>query len=84
MFDLEDNKVKDHCHIIGKYRRSTHWGCNISFRLTKKFSVIFNNLWRFESHLMISKKGKFVIKAKVTRNELKKFMDFTIKCNLRF
>ena len=37
LFDAGDNKVRDHCHITGKYRGSTHWSCNINLKLTKKF-----------------------------------------------
>ena len=25
-----DNKVRDHCHITGKYRGSCHWSCNFN------------------------------------------------------
>ena len=25
LFDLGDNKVRDHCHVTGKYRGSAHW-----------------------------------------------------------
>lgn len=35
----DDIKVKDHCDITGKYRRSADRDCNIHIRLTHK--VIF-------------------------------------------
>ena len=25
LFDLGDDKVRDHCHITGKYRGEAHW-----------------------------------------------------------
>ena len=40
LFDVGDNKVRDHCHITRKDRGSAHWSCNINFRLTKKVPVI--------------------------------------------
>ena len=30
-----DVKVKDHCHIIGKYRGSAHKDCNIKIKLNQ-------------------------------------------------
>ena len=40
LFEVGDNKVRDHCHITGKYRGSTHWSCNINLKLTKKVNII--------------------------------------------
>ena len=40
LFDVGDDKVKDHCHITGKYRGAGHWSCNINLKLSKKISVI--------------------------------------------
>ena len=40
LFDFGDNKVRDHCHITGKYRGSAHWSSNINLKLTKNIPVI--------------------------------------------
>ena len=37
LISLDDNKVRDHCHITGKYRGAAHWSCNINLKLVKKF-----------------------------------------------
>ena len=42
LFDVGDDKVRDHCHITGKYRGAARWSCNINLKLTKKISVIFH------------------------------------------
>ena len=52
LFDIRDNKVRDHCHITGKYRGSAHWSCNINFKLTKEVLVIFHNLRGYDGHLI--------------------------------
>ena len=41
LFDVGDNKVRDYDHIIGKYRDSAHWSCNINLKLTEKVPLIF-------------------------------------------
>ena len=33
----EDEKVRDHCHITGKFRGAAHWSCNTNLQLIKKF-----------------------------------------------
>ena len=65
LFDVGDDKVKDHCHITGKYRGVSYWSCNINLKLTKKIPVIFHNLRGNDSHLMIKEIGKFDVKVSV-------------------
>ena len=44
IIENDDEKVRDHCHITGKFRGAAHWSCNINLHLTKKVPVIFHNL----------------------------------------
>ena len=39
----DEDKVRDHCQVTGKFRRSAHESCNLDFQLTKKVPVIFDN-----------------------------------------
>ena len=50
LFDVGDNKVRDHYHITEKYRGSAHWSCNINLKLTKIVPSIFHNLKGYDSH----------------------------------
>ena len=34
LYVAEDNKVRDHNHVRGKYRLSAHWSCEINLKLT--------------------------------------------------
>ena len=44
LIDNDDEIVRDHCHVTGKFRSAAQWSCNINLQLTKKIPVIFRNL----------------------------------------
>ena len=82
LIDNDDEKVRDHCHITGKFRGAAHWDCN--FQLTKKIPVIFNNLKGYDGHLIFSELNKFDVKVNVIPNGLEKYMAFFLGKNLVF
>ena len=71
LIDNYKEKVRDHCHITGKFRGAAHWNYNINFQLTKEVPVIFRNLWGYDSHLIFNELDKFDVKISVIPNELK-------------
>ena len=46
------DKVRDHCHIIGKYRRAAHKKCNSELRIPRKLPIIFHNLEGYDGLLI--------------------------------
>ena len=54
---LEDDKVRDHCHLTGKYRGAAHNDCNLNYKTPEFIPVIFHNLSSYDSHLFIKKLG---------------------------
>ena len=50
--DYHDNDVKlrDHCHITGKYRVSAHKSCNINLILNRIIPIVFQNLKNYDCH----------------------------------
>ena len=79
-----DVKVRDHCHITGKYRGSAHRDCNINVKLNHKIPVVFHNLKNYDSHLIMQELGKFNLKINVIPNGLEKYMSFSINNKLSF
>ena len=72
LIEIEDNKVKDHCHITGKYRGPAHWNCNINLKVSKKLVVIFHNLRGHDIHLIFKELSKFDCGISVIPNGLEK------------
>ena len=35
LIDYDDDKVRDHCHITGKYRGVAHYSCNNNLKSKK-------------------------------------------------
>ena len=83
-FSEEDKRVRDHCHVTGKYRGAAHNECNRNFRLTHKIPVIFHNLRGYDSHFIMQEIGKFEKDIKVIPNNLEKYMAFFLGRYLKF
>ena len=64
----DEENVRDHCHVTGKFRGAAHRHCNSNLKLTKKFPVIFHNLRGYDSHLIFNELDKFDVKIKVIPN----------------
>ena len=79
-----DEKVRDHCHVAGKFRGAAHWDCNINFQLTRKVPIIFHNLKGYDSWLLFSELHKFDLKINVIPNGLGEYMAFFLGKNLVF
>ena len=54
---FKGNKVRDHCHYIGRYRGPACNSCNLKYRKPKFIPVFFHNLSGYNSHLFIKKLG---------------------------
>ena len=78
----DDGKVRDHCHITGKFRGAAQWGRNINLQLTKKVPVIFHKLRGYDSHLIFYELKKIDVKLDAIFNRLEKYMAFILSQNL--
>ena len=65
-------RVRDHCHITGKYRGSAHQDCNLKLRLNPeeiKIPVIFHNLRGYDSHFIMQQIGEITKKHTYKNNK---------------
>ena len=64
--DKKGCKVRDHCHVTGKYRGCAHNVCNINFNYKDiKIPVFFHNLKNYDAHLIISNAKLMDCKKKI-------------------
>ena len=85
--DYVDNdvKVRDNCHITGKYRAaSAQRDCNILNRSQNQNSCRISQSKKLCSHLITQELGKFNLKINVIPYGLEKYMSFTINNKLSF
>ena len=81
---IDDERVRDHCPINGRFRGAARCSCNIKLQLTKKVPVTFHNLRDHDSHLTFCKIKKFDVKIDVIPNGFEKYMAFNLNKNLVF
>ena len=85
-------KVRDHCHITGKYRGAAHSDCNLKWTISSdnlKIPVIFHNLKGYDCHFIMQKIGHLVrqdvnIDVGVIASNFEKYIGFNIGKHLTF
>ena len=71
------DKVRDHCHLTGKYRGPAHYKCNLAFKYSKHIPVFFHNLEGYDSHLLMQDLGKYKDKKlSCIRKNTEKYISF--------
>ena len=78
----KDIRVRDHCHITGKYRGSAHQDCNLKLRLSPsniQIPVFFHNLRGYDSHFIMQQIGE-IAKKHVYKNKKGKKSQMDINC----
>ena len=61
----KDIRVRDHCHITGKFRGSAHQDCNLKLKIKHakiKIPVLFHNLRGYDSHFIMQQIGEIAQK----------------------
>ena len=80
-----DEKVRDHCHISGKFRGAAHFSCNANFNISKKVPVVFQNLKGYDCHLIMrGLSNSSCVAIDVIPYGLEKYMAIIVNRNLVF
>ena len=75
----DDIKVKDHCHLTGKYRGAAHQNCNLKYKEPSFIPVVFHNLSGYDAHLFIKQLGVSSGEINCIANTEEKYISFTKK-----
>ncbi|XP_015123336.1 uncharacterized protein LOC107045547 [Diachasma alloeum] len=52
-FLTNNDKVRDHNHLTGKYRGAAHNSCNLLYRDSHTIPIVFHNLSGYDAHFII-------------------------------
>ena len=63
--ELNTDKVRDHCHVTGKFRGAVYNKCNLKFRIRRKSSIIFHNLQGYDGHIIFKELNNFDVDISV-------------------
>ena len=82
--ELNTDKVRDHCHITGKFRGAAHNKCNINLRFSKKLLIIFHNLQGYEEHIAFKKLNSFNVDISVIPKGIDQYMRIIVNRHITF
>ena len=69
--------MRDHCHLLGKFRGAAHEVCNLKYKVVKFFPVVFHNLSGYDSHLFIKTLGNSEGDISCIPNNEENYIPFT-------
>ena len=82
--ELNMDKVRDHCHVTGKFRSAAHKKCNINLRLPRKLPIIFHNLQGYDGHIIFKELNNFDVDIAVILKGIDKYMTVIVNRHITF
>src|SRR6266853_4338425 len=81
--DTIEPKVRDHCHISGKYRGAAHESCSLNAKQCNFIPVYFHNLSHYDSKMIVKEFSNFKVDIKVLPKSYEDYISFEVR-SLRF
>ena len=76
--ELNMDKVRDHCHVTGKFRGVAHNKCNLKLRIPRKLPTIFHNLQGYDEHIIFKELHNFVVDIAVIPKGIDKYTSIIV------
>ena len=51
--ELNTDKLRDHCHVTGKFRGAAQNRCNLKLRIPRKLPIIVLTLKGYDAHIIL-------------------------------
>ncbi|XP_070528291.1 uncharacterized protein [Cardiocondyla obscurior] len=81
-FEVDEKRVRDHCHLTGRYRGPAHSKCNLRYCDTRYIPVVFHNLSGYDAHFVIKEiTTAYEDKVDLLPITKKKYISFTKHVN---
>ena len=81
---LDASKVRDHCHITGKYRGAAHSICNLKLKIPRKLPITVHNLEGYDEHIIFKEFNNFNVDIQVIPKTAERCMNIVIDRNIIF
>ena len=82
---LDKDKVRDQCHITGKYRGAAHSQCNSKLKIPKRLPIVFHNLEGYDGHIIFKELNNVDdIDIQVIPKTSEKYMSIIVNRNIVF
>ena len=82
--ELNTDKVRDHCHITGKFRGAAHNQCNLKLKVPKKLLIIFHSLEGYDEHIIFKELNNFDVGIGVIPKTIEKYMSIIVNRTITF
>ena len=82
--ELNTDKVRDHCHVTGKFRGAAHNKCNLKLRIPRKLPTIFHNLQGYDRHIIFKELNNFNVDISVIPRGVDTYISIIVNRHITF
>ena len=75
---LNSDKVRDHCHISGKYRGAAHRNCNLQAKQSFKIPLMIHNAKNYDAHFIIRNIPEYFKKCDIIPRNTEQYLAFKL------
>ena len=82
--ELNTDKVRDHCHVTGRFRAAVYNKGNLKLRIPRKLPIIFHNLQGYDGHIIFKELNNFNVDIEIIPKGIDKYMSIIVNRHFTF